>query len=248
MVLWQNIAMGTSLFRSVFQNEKGETLMSLMIAVGISSVVMLATVEVMRQQKIQERTNEQNIDANMYQSAVQNFMLKSSVCLKNFPANTIDPDNDPNNTSIPANQRLNTLVNGDGIPGTDFQPNKVLGNHSLRVPATDGFVLRDSANIGPNAVGQVTLRLKLERMGSHYGTDITRDIAVAVRTNAAGMIDYCATVAGDVPFDCQKIGPTSPQVTCPTGYKLFSGSASADQIDQDDGFYQGAETITSTDP
>lgn len=240
------------MFYKLFQNEKGETLTSVIMASAISMIVILTTTEVLRQQQAAQISNEQAVALNLYQADVEAFLRNKNVCLENFSPGTVDPDNDPTNAAIPTNQKLNQLVK-QGAADARFVPNAPIAAGKLNVAPTEAFVLMDSPNvINAKEIGQMSLKITVQKKNSIFGTtDVVRYIPVAIKTGDTGMIDYCSTIGVKPPFDCilKQAGSGSAQVViCDVGYTIFSGSGSAQRINDDNGYYQMPEVQTYYDP
>lgn len=240
------------MFSKLFQNEKGETLTSVIMASAISVIVILTTTEVLRQQQQAQISNEQAVALNLYVADVEAFLRNKNVCLENFNAGTVDPDNDPSNVAIASNQKLNQLIK-QGAADPRFVPNASIASGKLSVAPQEAFVLMDSPNvINAKEIGQMSLKITVQKKNSIFGTtDVVRYIPVAIKTDDAGMVSYCSTIGVKPPFDCViKMGGSGSQqfVVCDVGYKIFSGSGSASRINDDNGYYSKPATSSYTDP
>lgn len=238
-------------------NQKGESLITVMIAAGMLSTVVLVSISVMKYQMQANTRAQQLLEANYIENQIYSELLSSETCNANYVQSSIDPNDNPTNTNIPANQSFDDFkkVVG-GAVYTLYNPNDVVGNRTLQFPATGAFQVLDSPVAIPvNGNGYATLRINMLRKNDPTGDRISRDLKLAVSVGAGGTVNGCSTNYGVKKIDCYT-PPTRTTnndydpipIVCDPGYRVMAGWHDITRMNDDSGLFVNPETTTTIDP
>lgn len=240
-----------------FWNQKGESLITVMIAAGMLTTVVLVSASVMKYQMEQNKRAQQLLEANYIENQIYAELLSTETCNANFVQSGIDPDDNPTNSIIPSNQTFGDFkkVVG-GALYTLYNPGDVIGNRTLQFPPSAAFQILDSpVAIPPNGSGAATLRINMLRKEDPAGGMISRDLKLAVSTNAAGVIASCTTNFGVKKIDCYEppsrntnIDYNPIPIICDPGYRVMGGWHNITRMNDDSGLFVIPESTTVTDP
>lgn len=168
-------------------NQSGETLVSVLIAVGISMFLNLVIMEMYRQQSLASKTSQQAFEATYFVDEVVANLKTPGACTANFPVGT----------NLTIDNTSNQMMTMDGstppAPIVMYKPGQLIGNNTLKIPSTGFMLLKATASPPANKTIPMDLFIKLESNGANLGGSvITKKIAVRVRTDASGNFKSCS--------------------------------------------------------
>ncbi len=172
------------------RNEKGHTLIELMVASGLIVFAMLALATMLTQQRSSYTHLQQTMEAMGVGGRIQAFLTAEADCTRNFQ--NLNP-----NSALPI--PIPTLIDSNAIPR--FFVNQKFANlvHIFSMNIKPGL------NILPNSSGIVELETTfgLEKTGAQSALR-PRSNLIYVETNAAGTIQKCSTKAANN-YSCRRV-------------------------------------------
>lgn len=161
------------------KNQRGMTIISVLVASAIGLIVMSAMMMGMSNQSRAIKTSSENIEMNYLQEEVHNMMINPAACL-----NTVGTMN-PNVVNV-----VTAIKDASNVVRIDNT--MIYGNENIGI---EGFKFGDpTANIAASSSGTAYLNLELKRSGMSYGAQrVVKRVPVFVTTNAGGTVISCST-------------------------------------------------------
>ena len=233
-----------SVFKPI-KNNKGMSLMSVMMAAGIGTIVSMGMLSLFTSQLQASRTVAQNYEATYFQNEVRNLISDTEACKRNFERQRAD------RLSQAGVLRSLKDTNGRDV----FQVGNTIAQGQLRIVAIQFGHQASGAEpaIPASGRGITYVSLSLDRMNGSIGsTRIVRRIPLTVTTDASRRVASCSSdpASGgesDLKFDAGNFtevksgwtrGPTG-WATCPKGAmavncssEINSGDSSSDHYEQ----------------
>ena len=211
-------------------NQKGISLVELMIAVGVGSGLMLVLGSVMTMNQSAKRSLEQRLEMTDLKLRIERLLDEDADCALNFTGVN------PNVTTNILNLRESDAPNPPILRFTSAAPNNRI-NHLLEI--TRMQLLAATPPIPIDSSGHALLRVTVNRIGTEFGSSSDKvDIPVLLYTNRTGTIKTCS--AERIELNCVSArsvtGGTSTSVFCPAGYKVTGGGLHDTDISKNDHF------------
>ncbi len=229
------------------KSQSGQGLVEIVVASGILSVVILASVSVMKMQADATKQAQQLFEANYFQNEIYTALRSKDTCAANFLG--VDPSGGP---SVQNYNVFNKSSGGVTTPA--YSPGQAIGNRTLEIPATSAFQLHDSTTpVGANSQGTMTLQVNMDRSGTDTGGKIFREVVIQVNTDASGKVSSCSTNFEAEKLKCIDattvvVDTANQEARCPPGYRVMAGQIKVDSIGNKSAYSNGPKGGAVTDP